>query len=158
MALVTKRNVFPGPAAGHVNMNSLPKNFVNHWGSCYLPLPHHIVPFPGSPHLPPPLRAMASPPGSDYTLSATWGPINGRSLEDQAPRYLIHPVPSCPSCWPQTEQTWLWVISFHVLNQRHRDNNFPNIVLRDAYHCKTIFCHQAVSKGQCHLAETHTGW
>ena len=84
-----------------------------------------------------------------------WGPINGRSLGDQDPRYLICPVPSRPTCWPQIEQIWLWVISFHALNQRHWYNNYPNIVLLDAYHCKTIFCHRAV-KGQYRFAETHS--
>lgn len=66
----------------------------------------------------------------------------------------MYHVPSCPQSWLQAEQIWLWVIEFYVLDQRHRDNNFPNIVLRDVYHCKTIFCHQAVSKEQYHLAET----
>lgn len=67
-------------------------------------------------------------------------------------------VPSCPRSWLQAEQIWLRVmISFHVLNQRHRDDNFPNIVLRDVYRCKTIFCHQAVSERQYRLADTQ-GW
>lgn len=91
-------------------------------------------------------------------FSLKWGSNRGKKITRRSsPQYLMYLVPSHPQSWLQAEQIWLWVIAFHVLDQRHWDNNFPNIVLRDGYHCKTIFCHQAVSKRQCHLADTQ-GW
>lgn len=91
-------------------------------------------------------------------ISPGWGSSCDESLEDQAIDMSCVLSPAAPRAGCKQSRIWLRVmISFHVLNQRHRDNNFPNIVLRDLYHCKTIFRHQAVSEQQYRLADTR-GW